>query len=243
MWRAWLDAGCLDHGAIRTAISAGAPLSAELERAIYERSGIKVHNFYGSSECGGIAYDRSDSPREHPDVVGSAMCGVEVSTADDGCLCVEGAAVASRYWPEPEPETLSDQRFCTRDLATIDGAGTIRLTGRAGDLINIAGRKLDPAAIEAEILRDPAIDQCIVFGIQSPDPERVHEIVAITSSGDPAALSAELARRLPAWQRVRHWWVNPDLAPNARGKLSRAEWRQHWRDHHHRDSACGAGQR
>ncbi len=104
MWRAWLDAGCLDRERIRTAISAGAPLNPQLELAIYERTGIKVHNFYGSSECGGIAYDRSTSPRERPDVVGSAMRGVGVTIADDGHLRVEGAAVASGYWPVSEPD-------------------------------------------------------------------------------------------------------------------------------------------
>jgi len=231
MWRAWLDAGCLDRERIRTAISAGAPLNPKLELAIYERTGIKVHNFYGSSECGGIAYDRSTSPREKPDVVGSAMRGVSVTIADDGRLRVEGAAVGSGYWPVSEPEILSGQQFHTQDLATIDADGTIHLTGRAGDLINIAGRKLAPSTIEAEILRDPAVDECIVFGVPSPDPERVQEIVAITSGGVPSALSAQIAQHLPAWQRVRHWWVNPDLTPNARGKFSRNEWREKWLEH------------
>ncbi|MGI9244656.1 MAG: class I adenylate-forming enzyme family protein [Verrucomicrobiales bacterium] len=231
MWRAWLAAGCLDRRLVHTAISAGAPLSLELERAIYDQVGIKVHNFYGSSECGGIAYDRSDAPRACPDIVGTGMDGVSVRTAEDGCLVVGGAAVASGYLSDLAPGSLSHQEFSTQDLATIDADGTIHLTGRAGDLINIAGRKVSPATIETEILSDPSVDHCIVFGIPSKDPERVHEIVAITSGGDPEALRSRLAERLPAWQRVRNWWVNPELAPNARGKLSRNEWLEKWLEH------------
>ena len=30
----------------------------DLEREIFESTRVKVHNFYGSSECGGIAFDR-----------------------------------------------------------------------------------------------------------------------------------------------------------------------------------------
>jgi acyl-CoA synthetase (AMP-forming)/AMP-acid ligase II len=237
MWRAWLAAGCLDHSLIRTAISAGAPLSTDLERAIYDQTGIKVHNFYGSTECGGIAYDASDSPRAHADIVGTSMDGVDVQVSADGYLLVSGAAVATRYWPTSEPATLSSHHFLTQDLASIDDNGIIRLVGRAGDLINVAGRKLAPSTIEAEIQRDPAIDHCLVFGIPSSDPERVHEIVAITSAGDPKELGARLASRLPAWQKVRHWWVTAELVPNSRGKLSRKRWKEKWLEHHQRPSA------
>ena len=115
MWRAWLAAGCLDSDLVRTAISAGAPLSTNLERSIYDRTGIKVHNFYGSSECGGIAYDSSPAPRAGADIVGTAMRGVSVRTAADGCLIVSGAAVATTYWPAADPEALSDQQFRTQD--------------------------------------------------------------------------------------------------------------------------------
>ncbi|MCC6880970.1 MAG: acyl--CoA ligase, partial [Verrucomicrobiales bacterium] len=52
MWRAWAAAGILGSG-IGLAISAGAPLGLDLERDIHQRFGLKVHNFYGSSECGG----------------------------------------------------------------------------------------------------------------------------------------------------------------------------------------------
>ena len=231
MWRAWLKAGCLDRDKIQTAISAGAPLTCDLESAIYHQTGIKVHNFYGSSECGGIAYDRSDSPRENPDAVGTPMHGVRVSTNADGCLVVSGEAVGTTYWPEPDRATLAGQKFTTQDLATIAADGTIHLRGRAGDLINIAGRKLDPSSIEAELLNHPGVDHCIVFGIPSDDPERVEEIVAITSGGDAAALGALLAKKLPAWQKVRHWWINPELTANSRGKISRSDWREHWRRH------------
>ena len=228
MWRAWLNAGCLDPNKIRLAISAGAPLTLDLERDIFERTGIKVHNFYGSSECGGIAYDQTPAPREHAGTVGTTMHGVTTSINDDGCLSVSGPAVGTGYWPEADPGTLDGKRFVTQDLAAIAPDGTIQLNGRAGDLINVAGRKLDPATIEAQLRKHADVEHCVVFGVPSKDPERVQEIVAVASGGETAELNAMLARALPAWQKVRHWWINADLSPNSRGKISRHQWRESW---------------
>ena len=52
LWSAWLEAGAIAE-TVRLAISAGAPLPAALEQAVFKRTGLKIHNFYGSSECGG----------------------------------------------------------------------------------------------------------------------------------------------------------------------------------------------
>src|SRR5262249_38112581 len=43
-------------------ISAGAPLAPSTTRAFYERYGVKIHSFYGSTETGGIAYDDGHEP-------------------------------------------------------------------------------------------------------------------------------------------------------------------------------------
>ena len=49
---------------IRLCISAGAPLAPEISRQFHRRFGLKIHSFYGSSECGGIAYDRERGTRK-----------------------------------------------------------------------------------------------------------------------------------------------------------------------------------
>ena len=48
---------------LRLCISAGAPLPARVGEAFSARFGLKVHTFYGSSECGGIGYDASERER------------------------------------------------------------------------------------------------------------------------------------------------------------------------------------
>ncbi len=225
LWRVWHDAGAIPKN-VRLAISAGAPLGLALEQSIFERSGLKVHNFYGSSECGGIAYDASSTPRTDAACAGSPMRNVQLSIAADGCLEVCGRAVAQTYWPEPGAN-LANGCFRSSDLAEIRD-GVVFLRGRAGDQINVAGRKLSPEEIEKALLAHPEIRDCLVFGAPAQDSERTNIIVACVAAngslnGDQ--LRQFLLERLPAWQIPREWIFVPSLEVNQRGKISRAEWR------------------
>lgn len=232
MWRAWHGAGVLPGAPVTLAISAGAPLPVELEQAIYESGGLKIHNFYGSSECGGIAYDATEFPRTDAKLAGTAMHGVTLETGADGCLCVRSAATGLGYWsekPGPSVSALRDGVFHTSDIADLSAEGSLYLMGRQGDVIHMAGRKLNPGEVEAVLLSHPAVRHCVVFGIPSADPLRQEEIVACVHL-DPSAGRTEiepwLRGQLPAWKCPRHWWWRDDLTPNVRGKIPRAEWRQ-----------------
>lgn len=226
LWRAWLEAGAIPS-CVQLAISAGAPLPAALEQGAFAATGVKIHNFYGSSECGGIAYDRSPVPRCEDAYVGTSMDNVQLSIADDGCLQVDSPAVAETYWPEPS-EALCDGSFRTGDLAELR-QGMVHLRGRVGDQINVAGRKVLPSVIEQALLRHAGIQECLVFGVPSGDADRADLIVACVVTATPLtveALRQFLLDRLPAWQVPREWWFVESLSVNQRGKLSRAEWRQ-----------------
>ncbi|NOY00157.1 MAG: long-chain fatty acid--CoA ligase [Verrucomicrobia bacterium] len=136
MWRAWLEAGVLNGDAVKLAISAGAPLSLELESRLYKQEGLKVHNFYGSSECGGIAYDRSENPREDAACVGTALENVNLEICgSEGKLVVRSLAVGEAYRSANVNETaLGNGEFTTSDLAEIDGGtAQVYLRARSGE--------------------------------------------------------------------------------------------------------------
>ena len=198
-----------------------------LEQAVFAQCGLKLHNFLGSSECGGIAYDATDAPRTDASFVGTAMRNVALSRGDDDCLSVTGANVAETYWPEPDAR-LSGGVFRTSDLVELRG-DAVFLRGRASDLINVAGRKVAPETIEQALLAHPAVRECLVLGLPSDDTARGDEIAAVFAAR--AEISVEQLRqflhdRLPDWQIPREWRAVESLAVNARGKLSRAEWRK-----------------
>ncbi len=226
LWRVWHEADGICPS-VKLAISAGAPLPVALESAVFQRTGIKIHNFYGASECGGICYDASQTPRTRDEEAGGPLPGVTLETDSDGCLVVRGEAVGDTYWPNPST-ALGRGRFQSGDRAELAG-GRVLLRGRRGDVINLAGRKVAPESIEMAILRHPGVRNCVVFGVPEPDGARGEAIAACVSA--KGELSAETLKRfvgesLPDWQMPRHWWFVAGLAESERGKISRAKWRE-----------------
>jgi acyl-coenzyme A synthetase/AMP-(fatty) acid ligase len=226
LWRAWQEAEAIP-GNVRLAISAGAPLPLPLEHAVFEASGIKLHNFYGASECGGIAYDASGCPRADAACVGAPLRNVRLAVSKEGCLEVRSRAVGENYWPTPAAE-LSGGCYHTSDLAELQD-GLVFLRGRSGDLINVAGRKVSPETIEQALVSHPAVGECLVFGAPTEEAGRSEIIVAcvaLKSSVAADALKQFLLAKLPAWQVPRKWVMLDSLQTNQRGKLSRLEWRR-----------------
>ncbi|MBI2924190.1 MAG: long-chain fatty acid--CoA ligase [Verrucomicrobia bacterium] len=225
LWRAWLEAKAISPN-VKLAISAGAPLPLALEEAVFRYHGLKLHNFYGASECGGIAYDTTPTPRTDPACIGAPMHSVTLRVGDDGCLEVRSRAVGQTYWPMPEP-SLAGGCFHTTDLADLE-AGRVYLRGRATEQINVAGRKVSPEWIEAKLAQHPAVRECLVFGVPSGDAGRGEAIVACVAANAGATreqLRQFLLDRLASWQIPREWTFVDALPTNERGKLSRAEWR------------------
>jgi acyl-CoA synthetase (AMP-forming)/AMP-acid ligase II len=224
MWRAWHEASAIPQN-VRLAISAGAPLPVNLEQEVFKASGIKLHNFLGASECGGIAYDASETPRTEDAFIGSPLQNVNLLLNDDGCLVVHSRAVAETYWPE-KSGSLDGGIYQTSDLAELKD-GAVFLRGRLGDQINIAGRKVSPETVEHVLLAHPQVRECLIFGVPSRDAERMESIVAVViARATESELKKFLLRTLPAWQVPREWRFVESLPTNARGKISRAEWRQ-----------------
>ncbi len=228
LWRAWHDGEAIPPN-VQLAISAGAPLPLELETAIFNRRGLKLHNFYGSSECGGIAYDDSTEPRTDAALAGKPLHGVSLSLADDGCLIVQSDAVGLGHVP-PTGDRLGDDHFFTSDLAELRG-DQVFLRGRSTDIINVAGRKLSPEVVEAVIKVQPGVRECVVAGVPARDAARGDEVLAVIALADGASLEAvrgSVTGALSAWQFPRHWWVVPEINASQRGKVSRREWRERY---------------
>jgi long-chain acyl-CoA synthetase len=230
LWQSWHEAGAIPP-VVRLAISAGAPLPLGLEQAVFACSGVKIHNFYGSTECGGIAFDATPLPRADGACAGAPLRNVHVEVVEDGCIVVRSPAVGLAYWPEADVN-LRDGLFHTSDLGEI-AEGLVFLRGRASDQINVAGRKVLPETIERVLAAHPDVRACVAFGVPSPDSQRVETIVACVAgkAGTTGESLKQFAMtKLAPWQVPREWWFVDALEANNRGKFSRALWRQRYLD-------------
>ena len=66
---------------LRLCISAGAPLPIPVAKKFLEKFHLPIHSFYGSSECGGICYDR-EAANPSEGFVGEAMKGVKIEIVE-----------------------------------------------------------------------------------------------------------------------------------------------------------------
>jgi long-chain acyl-CoA synthetase len=214
---------------LRLCISAGAPLPLEVARKFREKFQRAIHSFYGSSECGGICYDR-EARLEEPGFVGPPMEGVKLELLEPGApasrVRVRSAAAGDGYFPEPDDEKLGGGFFVPDDLLSASDSG-FRIVGRISDVINVAGKKVNPAEVEVELLRYPGVRAAVVFGRESP--LRNEEVAACVAAGAGVRETdlLEFCRgRLSGWQVPKRIFLVDEIPVNERGKVSRRELAQ-----------------
>lgn len=228
LWRYWLEENAIPKN-VRLAISAGSLLPLALEKEIFETTGIKVHNFYSSSECGGIAYDQSETPRKDSRFVGTPVKNVQLKVNANGCLEIHSMAVGETYWPEGS-DALANGCFQSNDLGELK-KDKVLLAGRATELIHVNGRKVSPEMIETALLAHPDVADSLVFGIPGEDPKRGETIVACVSvygRTTTEVLKQFLLTKLAAWKVPREWWLVDSLQTGDREQRTRNEWRQNY---------------
>jgi acyl-CoA synthetase (AMP-forming)/AMP-acid ligase II len=158
-----ITAGTGDFETVRTFLSAGAPLPPAVSRKFRERFGIPIHTFYGCSECGGITYDREGASVERG-TVGRAMENVAL-TSKRGRLIVRGENVALGYLHDAMTfQPFDEGVFVTDDLVDVRENGEIAITGRASELINTAGKKVNPREVEQVLLQIDGVREAKVYG-------------------------------------------------------------------------------
>ena len=207
---------------LRLCISAGAPLIRQAAGMFSVKFGHKIHTFYGSSECGGISYDATEERLYEDGFAGMPLKGVEIepSAEEAGRIHVRSAAVGDGYFPTPEPAVLGDGRFIPPDLVLQTERG-LMLVGRTSEVINVAGRKLNPCEVEARLVEFPGVKQAVVFGVESTlrGEEPVACIVGFNLVREEVQRFCQ--EKLSAWQVPRDLWFVGEIPTDERGKISR----------------------
>jgi long-chain acyl-CoA synthetase len=211
---------------LRLCISAGAPLPIATARQFREKFKLPIHSFYGASECGGICYDR-DAKNEVEGFVGEPMKDVDLEmiepNSEQSQVRVRSAAVGDSYFPDAAEEKLGNGFFVPDDLLARHGSG-FKIVGRVSDVINVAGKKVNPVEIEERLLRFPGVRQAVAFGRPAAAGLRNEEVAACVvtdaSLGENELL--EFCRSgLSAWQVPKRIFMVDSIPANERGKISR----------------------
>lgn len=117
------------------------------------------------------------------------------------------------------------------DWASVDADGHWFLHGRADESMNVAGRKVGPAEVEAAMMRHPGVAEAAVIGV--PDELKGEAIVGFAvakpgASVEGAAVSAQVVQELGAVFRPREIRVVAELPKTQSGKIVRRLLRQRY---------------
>jgi len=204
---------------LRLAISAGAPLAPEVARAFARRFRRHIHSFYGSSETGGITYDRTGAATLSGRSVGRPLHGVRLRVSR-GRLRVCSPAVFTHgnrrhagglgWWSPP-------------DLAGIAAYREVRLLGRRGAVVKIAGRRVNLGEVAARLRQLPGVRD--VWVGTSGETEGVLG-AALATDRPTAELRAALRADTAPWKTPKRWLLLPEFPVTARGKTDTADLRR-----------------
>jgi long-chain acyl-CoA synthetase len=220
---------------LRLCISAGAPLSGAVAKKFFEKFKQPIHSFYGASECGGICYDQDGTTFEDG-LVGRPMQRVELELVDPAAsssqIRVRSAAVSDGYFPERDDQKLGNGVFVPDDLLA-QHHSALTIVGRVSDIINVAGKKVNPAEIEAQLLRFEGVRQAVVFGRSTGAGLRNEEVAACVQAS-PRITESDLLRfcrnSLSPWQVPKRIFIVGAIPRNERGKMSRRDLARRFSD-------------
>jgi long-chain acyl-CoA synthetase len=150
-------------GKLQFAVSAGAPLSAEVGEFMHS-IGIQILEFYALTET--ISGTMTTFEHCRYGTVGKPMPGVEVKLAADGEILIRGNNFLGYYnKPVLTADTLMDGWICTGDVGRWDEDGFLVITDRKKDLIITSGGKnISPQNIENMFKSMPLASYVMVHG-------------------------------------------------------------------------------
>jgi long-chain acyl-CoA synthetase len=170
--------------------------------------GIPAYEGYGLSECASVVCLNSAANQK------DGSCGKPLShltiEIEDGEIVVSGNAMLGYVG---EPSSWGKERVFTGDLGSVDADGFLQISGRKKNLlISSYGRNINPEWVESELLAQPAIAECVVFGEARP------YCVALVSAGRADESTDSLQRiidetnsQLPDYARVKKWQRLPRM--------------------------------
>jgi malonyl-CoA/methylmalonyl-CoA synthetase len=186
----------------------------------------------------------TSNPYEGPRIAGSvgpalpgisvrvvAENGVIANIGEPGALEMKGPNMFAGYWRNPEKtaeDHTPDGYFISGDIATQDGAGYIRIVGRAKDLIISGGYNVYPKEVEMVIDAIEGVAESAVIGVPHPDfGEAVFAVVAREPGSNISAedVAAVVKVELAAFKRPKAATIVDELPRNAMGKVQKAELR------------------
>jgi O-succinylbenzoic acid--CoA ligase len=212
---------------LRVVLVGGAPLETALaERAL--AAGWPLCPTYGLTEAASQVATCLPPPRRwQAGLAGRVLPHLEVAITEEGRIRLRGASVAAWRLGETGARSLTDQSgwYTTGDLGRWDGQGRLHILGRADDLILTGGEKIHPAAVEAELLRCPGVEEAVVAGVED-EVWGMRVVAGYRGAWPESRVAAWAESHLAGAHRPKRFLRLEEIPRNALGKPLRRVLRQ-----------------
>ena len=235
------DFGERDLSSLRSVLSGGSTVPADLVRRIEAGLGIRFGIVYGQTEASPVITQTrlSDAAEDKAETIGQPQPQQEVKVVDTttgevlpvgglGEICSRGYNTMLGYFelPDATAETIDAEGWLhTGDLATMDDRGYCRIEGRLKDMIIRGGENIYPREIEELLFTHPAVADVAVVGV--PDDRFGEEVAAVVrlAAGSEGTTEVELRgfvrERLAPQKAPRRWAFVSDLPLTPSGKVQK----------------------
>jgi acetyl-CoA synthetase len=200
---------------LRSMLTGGESLGAELLDWVCATFGIDAHEVYGQTECNLVVSSNAKLFPIRPGSMGKATPGFDVRIVNErgeelprgerGIIGVRqpNPVTMIEYWKNPEAtaKKVAGEFLLTGDLGIQDVDGYFWYVSREDDVITSAGYRIGPSEIEHTLLKHPAVALSAVVGI--PDPIRTEAIKAWIVLRPGFAPSDALAREIQEFVKVQ----------------------------------------
>jgi long-chain acyl-CoA synthetase len=195
-------------------ISGGASLDSDTEE-FWGRLGYAVIQGYGLTETTSLI-SVNHPFRLGKGSIGKVLPGREVKLAEDGEILVKGGGVASGYWDSAASHGVSDESgwYRTGDIGALDATGNLYFKGRKKEVIvTPGGINIHPGDLEAALLRQPEVKDCVVVGIDRDGNAEPCAVVILRGQSDLESVVRQANESLAEYQRMRMWmeWPQEDF--------------------------------
>ena len=230
---------------LRSILTGGESLGAELLAWVRQTFGIDAHEIYGQTECNLVVGNNAKLFPIKPGSMGRPTPGFDVRIVSEqgeelprgerGIIGVRqpNPCTMLGYWQNTDGtlRKYAGEFLLTGDLGIQDDDGYFWYVAREDDVITSAGYRIGPSEIEHTLLKHPAVAMSAVVGI--PDPIRTEAVKAWIVLRPGFAPSDALARelqdyvksQLAAHEYPRHVAFVDSLPMTATGKVLRRELR------------------
>ena len=235
-----------DLRSLRTLMSGGSLVPDWLVRRAREELGSRFTITYGQTEANGVICQTSpdDTLERQTTSIGRPARCAELKVADPatgavrpidepGEIWVRGYQVMHGYFSLPPgvaDAVTADGWLRTGDVAAMDDAGYLRITGRLKDCIIRGGENIYPMEIEEVLRQHPAVQDVQV--VAEPDSQWGEIVAAVfqprTAMDRPSALALyeHCRARLAAYKLPVRWYCVDSFPTTSSGKIQKYALRE-----------------